>query len=132
MIKKEIKTTQAPQAIGPYSQAVQVGEMLYISGQLPLNPLSGELEHQEIVEQTKQALKNLDAVLKAADSTLENVVKTTVLLKNMDDFSKMNQVYSHYFTGICPARAAYQVAALPKGALIEIEAIAFKNIKGEV
>ena len=120
-----IATNKAPGAIGPYSQAVVAAGMVYTSGQIAINPESGNIEADDIKGQTEQVCKNLKAVLEAAGSGLDKVVKTTVLLKNMGDFATVNEIYATFFTGeILPARAAFEVAALPKGALVEIEAIA--------
>ncbi|MGG5329970.1 RidA family protein [Enterococcus sp. AZ163] len=123
MINK-IDTAKAPAAIGPYSQAIKVGNTLYLSGQLPIDPATGEFPSEDIKEQTARSLENIKAILAEAGTDLTKVVKTTVLLKNISDFAAMNEVYGEYFNGTCPARAAYQVAALPKDALVEIEAIA--------
>jgi 2-iminobutanoate/2-iminopropanoate deaminase len=122
MIKK-ISTDKAPAAIGPYSQAKVVNGLIYTSGQIPIDPVSGQIEAMDIVGQTEQIIKNLDAVLKAAGSNLGKVVKTTCFLKSMSDFAVFNEVYGRYFTGK-PARSCVEVAALPKGALAEIEVIA--------
>ena len=116
-MKKVVATTNAPGAIGPYSQAIVAGDNMFISGQLPINPATGELAEACIKAQTKQSLENIKAILEA--------VKTTVLMQNIGDFGAMNEVYAEYFTEECPARAAYEVAKLPKGALVEIEAIAY-------
>lgn len=124
-MKEIISTTNAPAAIGPYSQAVKAGGMLYISGQLPIDPATGEFAASDIAGQTRQSLENIKAILAQAGCGLENVVKTTVLLADIGDFGTMNGVYAEYFTGACPARAAFAVRALPKGALVEIEALAF-------
>lgn len=121
---KIISTKNAPEAIGPYSQGLQAGNTIYISGQLPIDPSTGEFAGDDIASQTKQALENIKAILKEAGTDMSNVVKTTVLLKDINDFGAMNDVYATFFTGDCPARAAYQVAAIPKDALVEIEAIA--------
>jgi len=123
-MKKIIETKNAPGAIGPYSQAVRHGNTLYISGQLPLSPSTGLFAGDDITSQTKQCLENLKAIVEHAGSDLSKVLKTTVLLKDISDFALMNEVYATYFTDECPARAAYQVAELPKSALVEIEAIA--------
>lgn len=124
-MKEQVKTANAPAAIGPYSQAVKVGNMLYCSGQIPLNPAVGELVEGGIEEQTRQVFRNIKAVLEAAGSSMDKVCKTTVFLQNMGDFAAMNAVYAEAF-GECvfPARSAVEVAKLPKGALVEIEAIA--------
>lgn len=119
-----ISTSKAPAAIGPYSQAVKAGGMLYISGQLPIDPSTGEFAAPNIAGQTRQSLENLKAILSQAGCSLGDVVKTTVLLADIGDFGAMNGIYSEYFTDACPARAAFAVKDLPKGALVEIEAIA--------
>ncbi len=124
-MRKCIKTDKAPAAIGPYSQGVQVGNLVYVSGQIPIDPATGAFAGDDIVTQTKQVLTNVSEVLSAAGTSMDKVVKTTVLLKNMGDFATVNEIYATFFTGeILPARAAFEVAALPKGALVEIEAIA--------
>ena len=124
-MRKCIKTDKAPAAIGPYSQGVQVGNLVYVSGQIPIDPATGAFAGDDIVTQTHQVLKNVGEVLAAAGTSMDKVVKTTVLLKNMGDFATVNEIYATYFTGeILPTRAAFEVAALPKGALVEIEAIA--------
>lgn len=122
-MKKEIKTTNAPGAIGPYSQAVQTGNLLFISGQLPINPATGEMP-SDIKEQTRQAIKNLEAILAEAGGSLDNVVKSTVLLADMSLFGPMNEVYGEMFKAVYPARAAFAVKELPKQALVEIEVVA--------
>jgi len=111
-------------AIVPYSQAVRAGDTLYISGQILIDPKTGEFAGPDIKAQTEQVLKNIKAILNEAGADMSNVVKTTVLLKDMADFAIMNEIYATFFTGIYPARATYQVVALPKDALVEIEAIA--------
>ena len=118
-----IETKKAPAAIGPYSQGISSGDFIYTSGQIPLVPETGALIDGDITRQTEQAIHNLAAVLDAAESSLEKVVKTTCFLKSMGDFSAFNAVYETYFTGK-PARSCVEVSALPKGALVEIEAIA--------
>lgn len=124
MNKEIINTSNAPSAIGSYSQGVKAGNMLFISGQIPVNPISNEIP-KTIEEQTKQSLENVKAILKEAGATLDSVVKTTVFLTDLNDFVKMNEVYATYFDGeIKPARAAIEVARLPKDVKIEIEAIA--------
>jgi 2-iminobutanoate/2-iminopropanoate deaminase len=120
---KKIFSTNAPAAIGPYSQAMVVGNLVYTSGQIPINPASGEIEAKDIEAQTEQVCKNLDAVLTAAGASLTTVVKTTCFLADMADFAAFNGVYAKYFTA-CPARSCVAVKALPKGSLVEIEAIA--------
>ncbi|MEG2377638.1 MAG: RidA family protein [Clostridia bacterium] len=122
-MKKIIATEQAPQAIGPYSQACEAGGVIYISGQIPINPINGELP-QGIAEQTRQAFENVIAILAAERCAVENIVKVTVYLKDMADFAEMNRVYAGVFTGDFPARAAVEVSALPRNALIELDVIA--------
>lgn len=125
--KKEIKTDRAPKAIGPYSQAIVAGGLVYVSGQIPIDPATGELNTGTIEDQTRQVLKNLAAVLEAAGSSLDMVVKTTVYLQSMDEFGRMNQVYGEGFTAPFPARATVQVARLPRDVRVEIEAVAVLN-----
>lgn len=126
-MKKIIATKNAPAAIGPYSQAIDCGTFLVTSGQIALDPASGEMVPGGVAEQARQALLNLKAILAEAGLTMDNVVKTTVFLQNMGDFAAMNAVYAEFFTeGNYPARSAVQVGALPKGALVEIEAICSK------
>lgn len=120
---KIINTPKAPAAIGPYSQAIELKGILYISGQIPVNPSDGTIP-QGIEEQTRQSLRNIGAILEADGLSYDDVAKTTVLLADIGDFAAMNAVYAEFFTGNKPARACYQVAALPKGVKIEIEAIA--------
>lgn len=122
-MKKVIATNQAPAAIGPYSQAIEANGFLFTSGVIPIIPETGELVQGGIEEQAEQAIGNLAALIKAAGAQLEDVVKTVVFIKNMDDFSKVNDIYSKYFTENCPARSCVEVARLPKDVLIEIEAI---------
>ena len=124
MSKRIIKTDQAPAAIGPYSQAVRVGDLLYTSGQIALDPQSGNFLSGEIEEETEQTIQNISAILQADGLSLDNVVKTTVYLSDLGHFARMNQVYEKYFSKNKPARACVQVAALPKGAKVEIDAIA--------
>lgn len=125
-MKKVIFTQDAPAAIGPYSQAIEAGNLLFISGQVPLIPGAGKLAEGGITEQTHQVLKNIGAVLKGAGLTYDHVVKTTCYLTDMDDFKAMNAVYATYFTVNPPARAAVQVCRLPLGAMVEIEVIAMR------
>lgn len=127
MSVKAIATPNAPGAIGPYSQGIAAGNTAYISGQLPIDPATGVFAGEDIVSQTRQSLKNMQAILEANGMTMANVVKTTVLLADIGEFAAMNQVYGEFFTAPYPARAAFQVAALPKGAKVEIEAIAVKE-----
>jgi 2-iminobutanoate/2-iminopropanoate deaminase len=124
-VKQIIKTSDAPAAIGPYSQAVRTGDFVFASGQIPIDPRTGEFVPGGIAEQTEQVLRNLSAVLKAAGCGLEDVVKTTVFLADMNDFAAMNEVYGRYFSeGAPPARATVQAARLPRDARVEIEVIA--------
>jgi 2-iminobutanoate/2-iminopropanoate deaminase len=126
-MKKIIATENAPKAIGPYSQAVENNGFIYTSGQIPLNPSTGEIVSTNITEQTARVLKNLEAVLKASGSSLDEVIKTTCFLKSMNDFAAMNEVYSTFFTTNFPARSTVEVARLPKDVLVEIEAIAVRK-----
>ena len=119
----KIETKDAPAAIGPYSQAIVVGNFIYTSGQIPIDPKTGDLVSGGIEEQTAQVIRNLSAVLEEAGSDLEKVIKTTCFLQNISDFEKFNAVYERYFTGM-PARSCVEVSALPKGALVEIEVVA--------
>ena len=123
-MKKIITTAKAPQAIGPYSQAVVYNGLAFLSGQIPLDPASGQLVAGDIADQTERVLENLKAVLAACGSSLDRVVKTTVYLKNMGDFPKMNEVYGRYFSTNPPARATVEAARLPKDVQVEIDAIA--------
>jgi 2-iminobutanoate/2-iminopropanoate deaminase len=125
-MSKAISTTNAPAAIGPYSQGVDTGNLVFVSGQLPIVPTTGEFAGADIAAQTRQSLTNIKSILEANGMTMANVVKTTVLLEDINEFAAMNAVYAEFFTEPYPARAAYQVAALPKAAKIEIEAIAAK------
>ena len=120
---KEIKTNNAPQALGPYSQGIIMGNTIFTSGQIGINPENGVIA-STIEEQAKQALKNLKAVLEAGGASMQDVVKTTVFIKNMDDFAKVNEIYAEFFTEPYPARSCVEVARLPKDLLVEIEAIA--------
>ncbi len=126
-MKTVITTTAAPGAIGPYSQAIEANGLVFVSGQIPLDPATGAFVPGGVEVQAEQSLKNLKAVLEAAGCSLADVVKTTVFLTNMGDFATVNEVYARFFTAECPARSAVQVGALPKGALVEIEAIAAKK-----
>lgn len=125
-MNKPIHTPNAPAAIGPYSQAVQAGNMLFVSGQIPIDPSTGAFAGKDIAAQTRQSLTNIRNILEAAGYSCADVVKTTVLLANIEDFAAMNAVYAEFFTENCPARAAFAVRDIPKGALVEIEAIACK------
>ena len=126
-MKTIISTEKAPAAIGPYSQATEVNGLIITSGQLPIDPATGAFVPGGVEEQAEQSLRNLKAVLAGAGCTMEDVVKTTVFLTDMGAFAAVNAVYAKYFEGDCPARSAVQVGALPKGALVEIEAIAVKK-----
>ena len=123
MMKKAIATDKAPAAIGPYSQAIEVGNLIFTSGVIPVVPETGEIPQGA---QADQALRNLSALLEASGTDMERVIKTTVFIKNMDDFGKINEIYAGYFTGVFPARSCVEVARLPKDVLIEVEAIAEK------
>ena len=123
---KQISTPNAPAAIGPYSQGIQACNLVITSGQLPVDPATGAFAEGGIAGQTRQSLLNVQAILAEAGLTMENIIKTTVFLKDMNDFAAMNEVYASFFPGNPPARSAVEVARLPKDALVEIEAIAFK------
>lgn len=123
-MKKKLETGNAPAAIGPYSQAVSADGLVFVSGQLPINPETGEFPSDDVSEQTYQSLNNIREILKEAGYGMENVLKTTVFLQDMNDFAAMNAVYETFFTDPYPARAAFQVAKLPKGAKVEIEVVA--------
>ncbi len=123
-MKKVINTPKAPSAIGPYSQAIQVGNFVYCSGQIPIDPATGAFAEGGIKEQTRQSLLNVRAILEEAGLTMADVVKTTVFMSDMNDFADMNAVYAEFFTAPYPARSAVAVKTLPKGALVEIEVIA--------
>ena len=124
MMKKVIITTKAPAAIGPYSQAIQIGNLVYTSGQIPIDPATGVFVEGGIREQTRQSLLNVKAILEEAGLTMSDVVKTTVFLADMNDFADMNAVYAEFFAEPYPARSAVAVKMLPKGALVEIEVVA--------
>ena len=126
---KKIETANAPAAIGPYSQAIVIGNLVFTSGQIPINPLCGKIDKTDVSGQTEQVIRNLSAVLQAAGSSLDQVIKTTCFLTNMDYFAKLNKVYASFFAGN-PARSCVEVSALPKGALVEIEVVALTD-KGE-
>ena len=125
MEKQIISTTNAPAAIGPYSQAVKAGNLLFISGQIPLDPATGEVVEGDITVQTHRVLDNVQAIRAEAGADFSNVVKTTVFLRDMNDFVPMNRVYGEYYPENCPARSAVQVARLPKDVSVEIETIAY-------
>ncbi|MBO5514104.1 MAG: RidA family protein [Mogibacterium sp.] len=123
-MKEAIVTANAPAAIGPYSQAVKDGDLIFVSGQLPVDPKTGEFPSEDIQEQTRQSMENIKNVLKEAGYDMDRVLKTTVYLADIADFAAANEIYAEFFSEPYPARAAFQVAALPKGAKVEIEAIA--------
>jgi 2-iminobutanoate/2-iminopropanoate deaminase len=127
MQKEIIDTDKAPAAVGPYSQAIRVGDLVYTAGQVPLDPATGKLVDGDIQAQTRQVIQNLKAVLEAAGSSLNNVVKTTVFLQDMNDYAAVNEVYASFFADGAPARSAVQVAALPLGSRIEIEVVAIRS-----
>ncbi len=126
-MKQIINTKAAPAAIGPYSQAIQVGNLVYTSGQIPINPATGSFVEGGIQEQTRQSLNNVKAILEEAGLGMENVIKTTVFMADMGDFAAMNEVYAQFFVEPYPARSAIAVKTLPKGALVEIEVVAAKG-----
>ena len=123
-MKERVQTDQAPKAIGPYSQAVKANGMLFASGQVPLDPATGQIIEGTIAEQTERVLHNLKAVLEAAGTSLDRVVKTTVFLADMNDFGEMNETYGRFFEGVAPARSTVEVSRLPKDARVEIDLIA--------
>ncbi len=125
-MKKVIHSTLAPKAIGPYSQAIATNDLVFVSGQLGIDASNGEFKGADIHSQTTQSMENIKAILKEAGLGMDSVVKTTILLKSLDDFSVVNEIYGSYFKEPYPARATFQVAKLPKDALVEIEAIAIK------
>jgi len=125
--RQKITTKAGPAAIGPYSQAIVCGEMVFVSGQIPLDPATGAFVQGGIEAQTRQVMRNIGAILEAAGSSLDQVVKTTVYLADLNDFDEMNRTYGTFFTGDPPARATVQVAKLPKGASVEIDAISIKK-----
>jgi 2-iminobutanoate/2-iminopropanoate deaminase len=127
-LREIIATDQAPRAIGPYSQAIRAGNLLFCSGQIPIEPSTGEFVSGGVAEQTEQVMRNLSAVLSAGQSSLKQVVKTTVFLADMDDFTAMNEVYGRFFGENPPARATVQAARLPRDAKVEIEAIAIVEV----
>ena len=124
MIRETVSTDKAPKAIGPYEQAIKVGDFVYTAGQIPIDPQTGNLVSGGIAEQTRQVLENLKAVLEAAGSSLDKVIKATVFLKNMADFAALNEVYGEYLSKAKPARSTVAVADLPRGALVEIDLVA--------
>lgn len=123
MKKVIVSTDKAPAAIGPYSQAVKVGNLLFISGQIPIDPATGNIVEGDVQDQTRQSIKNIKAICEAAGTSLKNVVKTTVFIKDMNQFAKINETYGQFFNEDAPARACVEVARLPKDVLVEIEAI---------
>lgn len=125
-MKKVISTDKAPAAIGPYSQAIQLGNLLFCSGQIPLDPVTGQTITGSIADQTKQVIKNIEAVLAAADMNFDHIVKTTIFLTSMNDFATVNEIYATCFKSAPPARSTVAVAALPKGVQVEIEVLAAK------
>ena len=125
-MKQVISTSNAPAAIGPYSQAIEVNGMVYTSGQIPVNPATGEIA-DSIEGQARQVMENVKNLLEAAGTSMGNVVKTTVFIKDMNDFGKINEIYAEYFEGACPARSCVEVARLPKDVLMEMEAVAAKQ-----
>lgn len=127
MMKRVIVSEKAPAPVGPYSQAIAIGEMLFCSGQIPLDPVTGEVFKGDIQEQTRRSMSNVQAVLAAAGLTFDHVVKTTIFLTDMNDFAKVNEVYAGYFRQSPPARSTVAVAALPKGVNVEIEVIAARG-----
>lgn len=127
MANTEVKSSKAPAAIGPYSQAIAAGNTVYVSGQLPIDPATGAFAGEDIVSQTRQSLTNIEAILEEVGMTMADVTKTTVLLADIAEFGAMNEVYAEFFKAPYPARAAFQVAALPKAARVEIECVAVRS-----
>ena len=127
MSKKIVTSEQAPKPIGPYSQAVRAGDFLYVSGQIAIDAVSGELKTTDIVTETKQVMENIRAILEAGNMKFKHVVKTTIFLKSMDDFAKVNEIYGVYFPDAPPARETVQVSKLPRDVNVEISVIAYKN-----
>lgn len=126
MSRRILRSDNAPEPIGPYSQAIQIDKFIFTAGQIAINPKTGTIESADIIDQTRQVLENLSAVLQSAGVSLAEVVKTTIFLKEMNDFPKVNEIYAGYFHDSLPARSTVQVARLPKDALIEIECVAYK------
>ncbi len=124
MQKKVISTSEAPRAIGPYSQAIRAGSFVFVSGQIPIEPTTGEMVSGDIQSQTRRVMENIKAVLEAAGGSLNSIVKTTIFLKSLEDFNSVNEIYGSFFKDAPPARATVEVSNLPKGARIEIEAVA--------
>ncbi|HEY2102274.1 MAG TPA: RidA family protein [Chthoniobacterales bacterium] len=129
-MKKIISTTEAPAAVGPYSQAIRAGNLIFCSGQIPLDPKSGKIVEGDITAQARRVMENITAVLRAEGMTFENIVKTTMFLTDLGDFQTVNELYGSYFKSDPPARSTVQVSALPKGANVEIEVIAIANTTG--
>jgi 2-iminobutanoate/2-iminopropanoate deaminase len=129
-MKKIISTTEAPAAVGPYSQAIRAGNLIFCSGQIPLDPKSGKIVEGDITAQARRVMENITAVLRAEGLTFENIVKTTIFLTDLGDFQSVNELYGSYFKSDPPARSTVQVSALPKGANVEIEVIAIANTTG--
>lgn len=127
MTREVISTSKAPTAVGPYSQAIKAGGLVFTAGQLGLDSTTGKFVEEDVAAQARQALKNLKAILEEAGSSLEKVIKVTVFLQDMNDFARVNEVYGEFFTSAPPARSAVQVAALPLGGLVEIEAVAITS-----
>lgn len=127
-MKKIISTDKAPAAIGPYSQAIEINGFIFTSGVIPVIPATGEIAGEDVAVQAEQAIGNLSALLKESGTSLDKVVKTTVYIKNMDDFAKINEIYAQHFTSDFPARSCVEVARLPKDVLIEIDAVAYKDV----
>ncbi|HFE64691.1 MAG TPA: RidA family protein [Caldithrix sp.] len=126
-MKEIVKTDQAPTPVGPYNQAIIAGDFIFTAGQIAIDPATGKLAENDIQKQTRLVIRNLEAVLKAAGSDLSRVVKTTVFLKDMNDFAAMNEIYAEFFSENSPARSAVEVACLPKDVLVEIECVALKD-----
>lgn len=126
-MKKIVQTEFAPSAIGPYSQAVELSGLIFVSGQIPLDPKSLEIVSSDVEEQTRRSIENMIEILKAAGAGIDDVLKTTIFIKDMSDFPKVNKIYGEYFSNNPPARACVEVSRLPKDALVEIEAIAYKK-----
>lgn len=128
-MQKQLSTTDAPEAIGPYSQAVQFGDLIFTSGQIPIDPITKSIVEGDISDQSRRSLENIKAILKNAGSSLENVIKSTIYLTDIKTFGAVNEAYSQYFKGpVLPARSCVEVSNLPKGAMVEIEVIAIKEI----
>ena len=130
-MKKIISTSEAPAAVGPYSQAIRIGNLVFCSGQIPLDPETGEIVPGDVNAQTRRVMENITAVLRAEGLNFENIIKTTIFLTNLTDFQTVNELYGSHFKSDPPARSTVQVAALPKGANVEIEVIAAANLTGE-